>query len=91
MFDALADPDLRRPFVRTASWLLEEWPERFLAHAQAAHTRPSDFVPRCVRVPKWFLESLQTHLNPPKPAPTLNSPHESLLSETPLEPMVKKT
>lgn len=91
MFDAMADPDFRRPFVRTATWLLEEWPTRFLAHAQAAHTRHSDFVPRCVRVPKWFLETLETHLNLPKPAPTPNPMRESLLSETPLEPMVKKT
>ena len=91
MFDAMADPDFRRPFVRTATWLLEEWPERFLAHAQAAHTRPSDFVPRCVRVPKWFLDLLQANLTGHGSALTTNSTSKSLLFETPLEPMVKKT
>ena len=90
MFDALADPDLRRPFVRTATWLLEEWPTRFLAQAQAAHTRTSDFVPRCVRVPKWFLETLETHLTLPKPAPAPNLPRDSDLSEILFEPMVKQ-
>ena len=66
-FDALADPDLRRPFVRTAAWLLEEWPTRFLEQARAAHARSTDLVPRCTRVPGWFLDPLQTHLIPPCP------------------------
>ena len=90
-FSVLADPDLRRPFVRTASWLLEEWPARFLAHAKAENACPNDFVPRCARVPKWFLETLQIHLAAPKPALTLNPPSKSSLPEIPFEPMVKNT
>lgn len=71
-FDTLPDPASRRAVLRTADWLLGEWPERFLKVAREAGTRTSDFARSFVTTPAWFLEPLQTSLTPPrrKPVPS---------------------
>ena len=68
-FDTLADPKLRSPVLRVASWLLQRWPERFLEVARAAGTRTSDFTGVFYQPPPWFLEPLRTRLTPVHHAP----------------------
>ena len=63
-FDSLADPASRLPVLRTAGWLLEGWPERFLDVARRANTRTSDFLPDFAAAPEWFLEPIRLHLTP---------------------------
>ena len=69
-FDTLAETPARQAVLRTASWLLRDWPERFVDTARSAKTRTSDFVPHFSICPAWFLEPLQTLLTPPRRKPT---------------------
>ena len=63
-FDTLADPTLRSPVLWTASWLLQDWPDRFLAVAREAGSRTSDFTKVFADAPGWFLEPLRAQLTP---------------------------
>ncbi len=69
-FDTLAEATSRQAVLRTANWLLQEWPGRFVDVARATNTRTSDFVSLFVACPAWFLKPLQTLLTPPRRKPT---------------------
>ena len=71
-FNSLAEPGQRQRVLRTAAYLLAEWPERFLDLARASGARTSDFASHFVAAPGWFLEPLQERLTPPrrKPVPS---------------------
>ena len=71
-FDTLAEAASRQAVLRTANWLLQQWPGRFLETARAADTRTSDFVPHFFACPAWFLEPLRNFLTPPRRKPTLS-------------------
>ncbi len=71
-FNSLAEPGQRPRVLRTAVFLLADWPEKFLDLARASGTRTSDFASHFAAAPRWFLEPLQNRLTPPrrKPVPS---------------------
>ena len=52
-FDGMGISD-RRNFLGAASWLLDEWPERFLRICRTAHLRPSDVMRDFLDTPPWY-------------------------------------
>ena len=72
-FSSLADPSQRRTVLRVATYLLLDWPERFLEVARASGARTSDFAGHFAAAPAWFLEPLQARLTPPRQKPVPSS------------------